>query len=193
MTRLASLVVCAAWLCAAPLHPAEGGEVKTLVDFSAAGALAGWQPVDDVVMGGVSRSRLDPGDGAAIFSGELSLAFGGGFASVRGPVATPDFSACQGLELRFRGDGKVYRLRLHDTGRFDGVAWQARFSTRPGRWQTLVLRFSDFEASFRGRRVPDAPPLRTEAIRQAGLMIAEKQAGAFRLEVAWIRGQGCGS
>jgi monofunctional biosynthetic peptidoglycan transglycosylase len=139
-------------------------------------------------MGGVSRSGLEPGDGAAIFAGHLSLDSGGGFASVRGAVVDSDFSACAGIELRVKGDGNVYRLRLHDTGRIDGVAWQARFPTRAGEWQTLELPFPAFEASFRGRVVPDAPPLATGAIRQVGLMIAERQAGPFRLEVAWARG-----
>jgi len=164
-----------------------------LVDFSTGAVPGAWAAVDDVVMGGISRSRLEQGDGAAVFTGRLSLERGGGFASVRGPVVDADFSACAGIELRVRGDGKVYRLRLHDTGRLDGVAWQARFPTRAGEWQTLELPFPDFEASFRGRAVPDAPPLATGAIRQAGLMIAERQAGPFRLEVAWARGveRGC--
>jgi len=158
------------------------------MDFSTGVVPRSWAAVDDVVMGGVSRSGLEPGDGAAVFAGHLSLDRGGGFASVRGPVADSDFSACAGIALRVKGDGKVYRLRLHDTGRLDGVAWQARFPTRAGEWQTLELPFTDFEASFRGRAVPEAPPLATGAIRQAGLMIAERQAGLFRLEVAWARG-----
>jgi len=171
------------------------GEVRmpVLVDFSTGEAAARWAPVDDVVMGGVSRSRLDPGEEAAVFSGVLSLERGGGFASVRGPVAQADLSACSGVELRVRGDGKVYRLRLHDADRLDGVAWQARFSTRAGEWLNPVLSFDAFEPTFRGRIVRGAPPLGIGAIRQAGLMIADRQAGPFRLEVAWVRGHDCGS
>ena len=93
-----------------------------LMDFSTGVVPRSWAAVDDVVMGGVSRSSLEPGDGAAVFAGHLSLDQGGGFASVRGPVADSDFSACAGIELRAKGDGNVYRLRLHDTGRIDGVA-----------------------------------------------------------------------
>jgi len=160
----------------------------TLLDFSRDAMPGGWRAVDDVVMGGVSHSSLEPGNGAAVFRGEVSLDRGGGFASVRGPVVEADFSACAGISLRVRGDGKVYRLRLHDSGRLDGIAWQARFDTRAGEWQTVELAFPDFEASFRGRRVPGAPPLAVGELRQAGLMIAESQAGPFRLEVAWARG-----
>ena len=162
--------------------------MTVLVDFSTGVVPGSWAAVDDVVMGGVSSSRLEQGEGAAVFTGRVSLERGGGFASVRGPVIDSDFSACTGIALRVRGDGHVYRLRLYDTGRFDGVAWQARFPTSAGEWRTLELPFTDFEASFRGRVVPDARPLATGALRQAGFMIAERQAGPFRLEVAWGRG-----
>lgn len=43
-----------------------------------------WTVVDDRVMGGVSRSRIeDSGDGTLRFAGVMSLANNGGFASVR--------------------------------------------------------------------------------------------------------------
>jgi hypothetical protein len=33
----------------------------------------------------------------------------------------------------------------------------------------------------------DAPPLDISKIRQIGFMIADKQEGGFRLEIAWVR------
>jgi hypothetical protein len=44
----------------------------------------------------------------------------------------------------------------------------------------------DFRASFRGREVTDAPPLALARIRQVGLMIAARQAGAFELQIRRI-------
>ncbi|MEJ2514922.1 MAG: CIA30 family protein [Gammaproteobacteria bacterium] len=163
----------------------------TLVDFSRPEGVADWRPVNDVVMGGVSSGRIDRAEDSAVFSGVLSLDRGGGFASVRGPVRTADLSACTGVAVRVRGDGKTYRLRLYDSGRFDGVAWQARFEAPVSGWATRVLPFHLFEASFRGRVLRDVPPLRTDRLRQAGLMIAERQAGPFRLQVRWVRGHDC--
>ena len=41
-------------------------------------------------------------------------------------------------------------------------------------------------STFRGREVPGAPPLNPARIRQVGLMIAERQAGPFAVEVRRI-------
>jgi hypothetical protein len=43
-----------------------------------------------------------------------------------------------------------------------------------------------FGASFRGREVAGAPPLDPARIRQIGLMIASRQAGAFSLAIRQI-------
>ena len=42
-----------------------------------------WRSIDDVVMGGLSSSRMWVEQGRAVFDGELSLENNGGFASVR--------------------------------------------------------------------------------------------------------------
>ena len=68
---------------------------------------------------------------------------------------------------------------------FDGVNYQASFAPEPT-WQTLHIPLSTFRATFRGRDVPSAPALDPARIRQVGLMIAERQAGAFALEVRRI-------
>ncbi len=191
MTIRLSVIICAAWLALQPANAKEAEDLKTLVDFSRAGEVDNWRPVNDVVMGGVSSSRIDPAEEGARFSGHLSLARGGGFASVRGPARTADLSSCRGVAIRARGDGKVYRLRLYDSGRFDGVAWQARFEAPASGWEVRVLPFDSFEASFRGRVLEDIPPLRTDRLRQVGLMIADRQPGPFVLEISWVRGQDC--
>ena len=56
----------------------------TLLDFSDDADIALFQPIDDVVMGGVSRSSFGrAAPGIARFSGCVSLENSGGFASVR--------------------------------------------------------------------------------------------------------------
>ena len=57
----------------------------------------------------------------------------------------------------------------------------------PDQWLLVRIPFADCRPTFRGRRVPDAPPLDGDLIEQIGLMIADKQGGAFQLEVDWIK------
>ena len=46
-----------------------------------------WGPLDDVVMGGASRSDLQPGEQfKGIWKGEISTANNGGFAGIRTKV-----------------------------------------------------------------------------------------------------------
>lgn len=160
---------------------------RTVIDFSNTAFWETWMPVNDVVMGGVSSSEIAATDsGTAVFRGTVSLENNGGFASVRSGAAEFDMEGYEGIRLHVRGDGSDYRLRLHTTDSFDGVAYQQTFGTTEGEWITVDIPFADFTASFRGRRVPDAPALNPSNIRQIGFLIADRQTGPFALEIASI-------
>ena len=164
------------------------GETVEIFDFSSASDEAAWQPIGDPVMGGVSVSgfRVDPA-GQGVFEGALSLERGGGFASVRSRPASMDLSAQDGLDIRVCGDGKRYRLRLRTRPDLDGVAYQVSFETEAEVWQSMRFPFDEFRPTYRGRPVPDAPRLDTGSITSFGWMIADRQAGPFRLEIDWVR------
>ena len=154
---------------------------ETIFDFSKPEDATLFKPVDDVVMGGVSSSQLTYQDGFTHFRGNLSLEQGGGFASVRTEIKEVDLSAFEGLELRFRGDGKVYQLRLQTDAK--DVFYTAEFEAL-GRWQTLHMPFSSFLADYRGKPVENAPDINLERVVSFGLMIANAQTGEFGLELA---------
>ena len=155
-----------------------------IVDFRHGGDA--WPSIDDVVMGGVSNSRMVIEDGMATFRGLVSLENNGGFASLRSRPARYDLSRYDGLVLRIRGDGKRYGFRLRTTTGFGGVSYQVKFDTTAGEWRDLELPFDRFEPVFRGRRVADHPPLDPSEIATLGLIISDAQAGPFRLDLQWI-------
>ena len=160
---------------------------RELINFSVASELARWYAINDSVMGGVSGSRLDPlPDGGAAFRGEVSLANSGGFASIRRQEERWDLVGYDGLDLAMSGDGKRYSVRLKMESGFDGIVYQARFDSIPGLWQSVYLGFGGFAPSYRGRPVPGAGPLDPAAIASIGLMISEKQVGAFELRLMGI-------
>jgi monofunctional biosynthetic peptidoglycan transglycosylase len=142
-----------------------------------------WLEVHDTVMGGRSHGTLRHEDGHLVFAGQLSLANRGGFASVRTLPQPFPLADHQGLTVRVRGDGRTYRLRLRDDERLDGPAWQFEFATVADEWIQVTAPFSSFVATFRGRRVAVDGPLDPGRIRQLGFMVADKQAGPFRLEI----------
>jgi len=164
----------------------EGGAQEMVVDFVA--SVWRWQSIDDAVMGGLSSSEMVVENGIAVFRGEVSLDNNGGFASVRSEARDHDLSGFDGLVLRVRGDGKRYRFRLRTTSANGGVSYQASLEPEAEAWQEVAIPFVDFEAVFRGRRVPSQPPLDPTEVKTFGLLIAGRQAGAFRLEIEWIRG-----
>lgn len=155
-----------------------------LFSFTLAGACAGWQSIDDVVMGGVSHSAIACHDGALHFSGMVSLERNGGFASIRSAPAQHDLRGYAGVAPHVSGDGKTYKLNLKTDPGFDGVQYQASFTTRTG-GQIVRLPFEAFVPRLRGRDV-SAPPLDLARIATFGVLIADRQAGPFSLAIARI-------
>ncbi len=146
-----------------------------------------FRAVDDRVMGGVSRSGMGvSASGHGVFEGDMSLESNGGFASVRSRGLTLDLGEAGALALRVRGDGKRYKLRLHDDSQFDGVAYQVVFETQAGEWMELEFPIDAFRPVWRGRDVPGAAPLDRARVTSVGLMISDGQEGAFALEVDWL-------
>lgn len=188
-----SFAMVAALVAAAVGANAAIAEVAmVLFDFGTEGHAAEWAAINDVVMGGVSTGQLrQTSQGTAVFAGRLSLENNGGFASVRSRARQRDLSAYRGIALRVRGDGGRYKVNIKTDSRFDGLQYRHAFETTADEWQTVYLPFREFVPSFRGRIVPDAPPMDLSRITSLGLMISDKQAGPFRLEVQsiWASGE----
>lgn len=153
-----------------------------LLDFSRPEVVWELRIVNDAVMGGVSASQLSQTDAGIRFEGDLSLENNGGFASFRGPVRIPVES--KRLLATVRGDGQRYKLTLKLDDSSKSAQYQAAF-VAPREWQTLRFSPDDFAAFFRGRTVA-APIVRFADVKYLGVMISDKQSGAYKLELANI-------
>jgi NADH dehydrogenase [ubiquinone] 1 alpha subcomplex assembly factor 1 len=158
-----------------------------LFDFSDPATVNHWAPIDDRVMGGISRSTLrhDPA-GHAVFEGTVSLERNGGFASVRSSPAERGLPGAAACVIEIRGDNQQFKLGLLTDHGFDSLNYQASFTPAGTDWQTVRLPLEKFRASFRGRQVAGAPALDPARIRQVGLLIAAGQAGPFALDIRRI-------
>jgi Complex I intermediate-associated protein 30 (CIA30) len=118
-----------------------------------------WGSVDDVVMGGVSESGIRLSAGYAVFSGNVSTANSGGFASVRTRNFDPSFNLTnyRGIELKVKGDGQRYKFFIRTEEKWDGVGYAYSFDTIADEWVTIQIPFSDLVPIFRAKTVNDAP------------------------------------
>ena len=150
-----------------------------------ANANARWDVVNDSVMGGISNSQVLQNDGNLVFTGNVSLANNGGFASIRTPLDVKNQNITK-IVLRVKGDGQTYQLRLRTNEYMDGAAYTRSFSTTKSEWLNIEFLPEDFQLTYRGRLLEQQPTISFKEIKQLGFMIAGKQAGEFRLEVEKI-------
>jgi NADH dehydrogenase [ubiquinone] 1 alpha subcomplex assembly factor 1 len=158
--------------------------MKEVYRFSSSSNLRDWRIVNDGVMGGVSTSTIaltEAGHGQ--FSGHVSLANNGGFASVQLNTNIQLAEAKTSVVLRVKGDGKRYEFRLKGD-LSQGESYVHPFATS-GEWETIQLKLSDFYPQFRGRRL-NLPNFHFDRIAQLSFLIANKQEEDFRLWVDWI-------
>jgi monofunctional biosynthetic peptidoglycan transglycosylase len=150
-----------------------------------ANANARWYVVNDSVMGGISNSQVLYENDNLVFTGNVSLANNGGFASIRTllDVQSQDITK---IMLRVKGDGQTYQLRLRTNEYMDGAAYTRSFSTTKSEWLNIEFLPEDFQLTYRGRLLEQQPTINFKDVRQLGFMIAGKQAGEFRLEVEKI-------
>ena len=167
---------------------ADTATPKTLFDFQAATNAPAWEVVNDDVMGGVSTSQFKRlTNGCAVFSGTVLLENNGGFASVRSASVPENLTGFTAFVLRVRGDGRRYKIMVRTGADFVSPLYQCSFTTKPDEWEEHRLAFGDFVPTFRGRVLTDVPPLNPANVSALGFLIADQQAGPFRLEISWIK------
>jgi len=161
--------------------------MRHLITFDDSPEEPHWVAVNDGVMGGRSSGTPNLAAGTLIFSGMLSLENNGGFSSVRSVGRDFDFSDISTVVLRVRGDGRRYQLRLATDARHRGIAvsYGAGFDTIAGQWIEVRVPLAQLHPTARGASL-QGPPLDASHIRELALLIADKRAGKFSLDVDWI-------
>lgn len=141
-----------------------------------------WQVVNDGVMGGRSQGEVELTDDGLRFSGVLSLENNGGFASVRSAPAPLDLEGSTGLRIELEGDGRtwLFTVRRADVPLRAG-SYRVSLPTESGRATVHEVSWADFQPTSFGRPVRGAPALDSDLsqIESIGLMVADKQPGAF--------------
>ena len=162
-------------------------EPHVLFDFTKADAATEWQTVNDGVMGGVSQGNFRVTAKTLEFFGTLSLENNGGFTSVRTKAKPLGLAAGDTLVARLRGDGRAYSLNLYLDKRGRAFSYRAPIQTKKDSWIEVAVPLARFEATSFGRVITDAGAVKAEEINALGFLLGDKQAGPFKLEIAWIK------
>ena len=152
--------------------------------FSTQTNIKEWRIVNDGVMGGISKSSLvltDAGHGQ--FSGHVSLANNGGFASIQLNKTIKLAEDKKFIVLRVKGDGKRYEFRLN--GKISQSESYVHQFTTSGEWENIKLAISEFYPQFRGRKLK-IPNFNFESIERLSFLIANEQEEDFELLIDWI-------
>jgi uncharacterized protein YbjT (DUF2867 family) len=163
---------------------------------------ATWGTLDDVVMGGVSESGIRLGNQGAIFSGTVSTANSGGFASVRTRNFEPilDLSNYSGIDLRVKGDGNRYKFILRNETKWDSICYCYSFDTVANIEFTVRIPFNELIPVFRAKTLKDAPAFDPSHIASFQLMLSKFEydgelnpkftPGLFQIQIESIKGYG---
>ncbi|WP_341736854.1 CIA30 family protein [Microcoleus sp. CAWBG640] len=154
----------------------KAGE-KTIFDFTkpTEDLKETWGALDDIVMGGVSESSIRLIDNTALFTGNVSTANSGGFASVRTRnfESALDLTGFSGIQLRVKGDGKRYKLIVRSEAKWDGIGYCYSFDTVYNIWITVTIPFEKLIPVFRAKTVKDGSRLNTQTIYSFQLMLSK--------------------
>lgn len=157
--------------------------------FLTASTADGWRVTNDTVMGGVSSGELAWSDGALVFTGELSLANNGGFASIRSPDIDPqravDWANRTGPRVQVDGDGRTWTVELRTDD--DSGGWISSFPSIPDGLTDVELPWASFVpvTRFLEPRAAD-DPLDPTRIVSFAFYLVDGIEGPFRLGVRSI-------
>lgn len=137
-------------------------------------------------MGGLSRGdAVWSGRESLVFTGVISLANGGGFASIRSAPGRYNLAGRESIVLKCSGDGRRYKLSLRTDISFDGISWQAEFDAPPG-WREIIVPVGSLLPTWHGRIVENADVFAAGDVRTFGFLIAGGQDGPFELQIASV-------
>ena len=175
-------------------------EKNSLPALNFLGSNLSWHRLDDGVMGGRSETLHECIDGAGTlhFKGTINTE-GGGFTSIRSPISDSGLPKdMEALRIKFRGDGKTYKVLLSDGKRSTGApfsrspSWQIDLPTNKSDnncdikngegddFQEVVLSLKDFQPSFGGG--PSSRPS-VDEIKKCKLIASDMRQIGFMLSL----------
>lgn len=159
-----------------------------LFDFGTKEDGKDWYIVNDGVMGGRSSSKVKVDKNSLVFKGEVSLENNGGFASLRAPFGSYDLSSYSKVSIRYKASGQVPALSFDKDRRFFIPYYKLQLKNISDEWTTETHDLLDVKEYYLGETTGETLTKELLAsIIRVGFVVSNKKAGAFELEVDYIK------
>ena len=147
-----------------------------------------WSITDDGVMGGLSKGNYRFSDDGVVFDGTVSLENNGGFSSYRSRYKKTDLSSYSKVIIRYRSKDYTIGFTLEMDKRWFVPYYKVPLKPTDWKWSEEEIDFSEFVRFHIGRR-KDGTPTQEELkeILRIGFITDEKKAGAFKIEIDYIK------
>jgi len=156
------------------------------IDFGRSHDTPAWRVIDDGVMGGLSRGKIQLRENSLFFSGRVSLANNGGFSSIRGPYGKWDLSDYRRVTLRVRGNAR-FSLQLETSEYWYQPNFKQYFEAKED-WQVIELELRSFSPYRIGTKIREGMSQAERAqVLRLGITTAEKKAHEFELEIDYLK------
>jgi len=158
-----------------------------IFDFGRNNDSDNWVIINDAVMGGLSTSQVIEDSTSYIFSGDVSLDNNGGFASLRSPRDIYNLEAFTVMTIRYKSTDRDFAVVLESHNQYYMPYHKQICKSNTDGWSTsefLLTEFKEYRLGEETGNVIKSKSLRE--IRRFGIVINDKAAGPFRIEVDYI-------
>lgn len=159
-----------------------------LIDFGSNKSGTDWMIINDGVMGGLSKGKVEFTQNSLLFTGTVSLENNGGFTSFRAPYQRIDLSKYKKVEVRYKSTGADCAISLDLDRRFWKPNYKIPIPLTKDNWMTINFNLFELSEFQMGRETGNQ--LSEEAARKVirlGIITDSKKEVAFNLEVDYIR------
>lgn len=149
-----------------------------------------WRVVNDDVMGGVSKSKVEVKENSILFSGTTSLDNNGGFSSIRTTFPKGDLKDCKTMTIKFRSPNtnRSFGLSLKDSQKYYIPYYKFMFQPKSDDWQVLKVNLKDFGYYKISEKIGNEMPLDfLEDVFNIALILSDGKEGTFQIEIDYIR------
>ncbi len=147
-----------------------------------------WAVINDGVMGGKSRGKIQSLPKSLLFEGVISLENNGGFSSLKRRFEEMDLSGQRTVEIKYKSTGLKTAFTLETSKYFYVPNFKMPLANTGGEWKTVFLTLEDFKQYRLGRETGKS--LREQQLSEIirlGFICSAKEEGPFVLEVEYLK------